>query len=277
VASTPCPFDHQNVVFLGDPLTQALCLLRPVKPGGELAAPLAGLPSPLERLVGKPSQIDAAVLRSYLTAHDITEAQIGGPLEEPLSRAMAGDPRAPQSSYFVIHDTSTPALGAAAFPPDIDSASWPDNKLDRWLEGERSRAHVFISRTGNSLTPVNFSEPWRATKFEMQDTLLRRKGLFLHIELVQPRRDDPAGPPANGALAPTPGFAPEQYERLALVYVAASVRRGQWLIPAYHAVLDAGRIDGHDDPQNFSLDALAVALERLLAEIQAPFAAPRAN
>jgi hypothetical protein len=263
-----CSFDHQNLNYLGNPATQAACLLRPVRPSGELAAPLAALPPLLASLVGHKPALSIALLSAYLRTHGIAAAQIGGALEDPISHAMAGDPRAPLARYFVIHDTSTPALGNAEFPADIDALSWPDNNLDRWLEGERSRAHVFISRTGNSVTPVNFSEPWRATKFEMQDTLLRRKGLFLHIELVQPRRDDPAGLPANGLLAPIPGFTPAQYARLALVYAAASLRSGEWLIPAYHAVLDAGRADGHDDPQNFSLDAFVAALEQLLAEIR---------
>ena len=253
---------------------QAHCLVRRVLPHGELDAPLAELPPPLEALVGEPTQIPLNALRAYLAAQGIDSREVGGPLVPGVSRAKAGDAAAPLAGYFVIHDTSTPALGSAEFPPDIDQPSWTHNQLERWLEGERSRAHIFIARTGASVTPVDFAEPWRATKFEMQDTLLRRKGLFLHIELVQPRRDDPAGPEANGALAPLPGFTAMQYERLALIYVAASLRRGRWLIPAFHAVLDAGRVDGHDDPQNFRLEDFAQPLAALLEQLRPASAGP---
>lgn len=263
----PCPFDHQNLTFIGEPITQARCLLRQVRAFGELGAPLAALPAPLEQLIGQPASFTVAVLRGYLLEHAISEADIGGSLERPVSLAKAGDATAPRARYLVIHDTSSPRFGSAEFPEDIDRATWPENSLDHWLEGERSRAHVFVSRVGGSVTAVDFAEPWRATKFEMQDTLLRRKGLFLHIELVQPRRTAAAGPRPNEALPPTPGFTLQQYARLALVYAAASVRRGEWLIPTFHAVLDAGRVDAHDDPQNFSLDRFAAALTALLSEL----------
>jgi hypothetical protein len=46
-------------------------------------------------------------------------------------------------------------------------------------------------------------------------------------------------------------------ERLALVYLAASLRRKQWMVPAFHAALDAGIQGGHDDPQNFDLNKFA--------------------
>lgn len=271
-AAQPCPFDHQQLAFVGTPAAQAHCLLRHVRPYGELDPPLEQLPDPLERLVGRAVSIASAAFEAYLAAQGIDSRDVGGPLSAAVSHAKAGDAAAPVAAYFVIHDTSTPALGNAEFPADIDLPGWSENQLGHWLEGERSRAHVFIGRTGASVTPVDFSEPWRATKFEMQDTLLRRKGLFLHIELVQPRRNDPQGPEANEAQAPVPGFTQAQYQRLAVVYVAASLRRGQWLVPAFHAVLDAGRVDAHDDPQNFDVAEFARALTAVLAAIERPTA-----
>ncbi len=268
LAAQPCRFNHQDLMFEGSSSEQARCLLRNVRPYGELDAPLAALPAPLDKLIGTTPEITLSTLRAYLTAHAITEAMLGGSLELALSYAKAGDANAPHARYFVIHDTSKPALGERKFPRAINQASWSYNKLNRWLEGDKSRAHVFISRTGQSVTPVNFSEAWRATKFEMQDTLLRRKGLFLHIELVTPRRNDPDGPKSNNALAPPEGFPAAQYERLALVYLAASLRSGVWMIPAFHAVLDAGRVDAHDDPQNFSTLRFGEALAQLLTELQ---------
>ena len=64
------------------------------------------------------------------------------------------------------------------------------------------------------------------------------------------------------------GFRREaQYDRLALLYVSASVQHGAWLIPGYHAAVDAGIPDAHDDPQNFNLALWAQRLEALLKAI----------
>jgi hypothetical protein len=95
------------------------------------------------------------------------------------------------------------------------------------------------------------------------------KGLFLHVELVQPRRRDPRGGPGNDALAPTPGFTPAQYGTLALLYVVASVRAGRWLVPAFHATLDEGIPDAHDDPQRFDLARFDAAVGDLVGTLVA--------
>lgn len=129
----------------------------------------------------------------------------------------------------------------------------------------KRKAHVFINRTGKSVTAVNFKTPWRATQYELQT--VGRKGLFLSVELVQPRRRDPSGGASNDAISPVPGFTDAQLDRLALVYVAASVRRGKWLIPAFHACVDAGIPNAHDDPQNFDLNRWASRLDTLLQAI----------
>lgn len=100
------------------------------------------------------------------------------------------------------------------------------------------------------------------------------KGLFLHVELLQPRRRDPAGGPNNDAIAPTPGFTAQQYDKLALLYAMASARAGTWLIPAYHAALDDGLADGHDDPQHFDLTAFVAALTTLRAALTTQTDAP---
>lgn len=89
----------------------------------------------------------------------------------------------------------------------------------------------------------------------------------IHIELIQPRRRDPNGPPKNDLIAPVPGFTDKQYERLALLYVCASVRRGTWMIPAYHSAIDAGIKGAHDDPQNFLLEKFAEKLNALIKEL----------
>ena len=111
--------------------------------------------------------------------------------------------------------------------------------------------------------------PWRATKLERAVNFGNDlKGLFLHVELIQPRSRAP-GHGRNGAVAPLPGFTGAQYDRLALLYTIASVRAGEWLIPAFHAVIDADIRGGHDDPQEFDLDSFAQSLGFLLGRLGA--------
>jgi hypothetical protein len=67
----------------------------------------------------------------------------------------------------------------------------------------------------------------------------------------------------NDLVAPLPGFTDAQYAQMALLYAAASARRGDWLIPAFHAALDEGIPGAHDDPQHFEIARFAAALARL--------------
>lgn len=245
---TPCPFATTEVDQL------ARCLLRPVRIYGNLGPAPATLPGPLNALIGQPIDITQEKLRSYLTAHGITEASIGGPLSTPI----------PMARYFVIHDTSSPYLRNEEFPANINEATWRGNNLTNWA---RLRvAHLYVNRLGDSATAVNFERPVRATKYEFRGP--GRRGRFVHVELIQPRRRDPAGGLNNDAIAPSPGFTSKQLDRLALLYVAASVRRGQWLLPGFHAAIDAGIRDAHDDPQKFDLDVWLASLQTLLTELR---------
>lgn len=256
-------FDEIGLAFEGAAADQAGALLRPVKKWGRLGEPLTRLPAGLEGRPGKPCGIRLKRFRDYLAAKGISEQDLGGPLDRPVSHAWNGSPDEAMARYFVIHDTSTPNYGDKPFPQNIDEAGWKYNRLSIWQKGTKSRAHVFVNRVGESVTAVDFEVPWRATRFELGYVNLAPKGLFLHVEMVQPRRRDQAGGSKNDALAPEPGFTPDQYERLALVYAAASFRQGAWLIPAFHAALDAGISGAHDDPQNFSLDSFAREVEAL--------------
>ena len=255
----PCGFDVETLEFAGDALAQARCLLRPVAAGGALSPVPAVLPDALAALVGQPVGDLKPRLRRHLAALHVADADIGGALEAPLSRARDDDPAAPVARYFVLHDTSTPWLADAPFPPDDDPAL---NDLARFA-GPEAVAHVFVNRRGQSSLGHDFRVPWRATQLEVRRIGLRSRGLFLHVELAQPRRRDPAGPPRNDLVAPVPGFTDAQYDRAALLYAAASARRGDWLIPAFHAALDEGIPAAHDDPQRFDLDRFAGALARL--------------
>jgi hypothetical protein len=268
---TPCAFDESSLSYVGSPQEQARCLLRPVQTGGRLGSALEKLPPPLDALIGKPLKVSSTALGRHLAANDISEADIGGSLADPVSRSNTIDPNAPPARYFVIHDVSTPNYLDEPFPPDINEASWVWNDLRRkWIKTKVT--HVYVSRTGESVTAVDFKEqlpdPRHGTKFARDRLRNKGKGLYLHVELVQPRRRDPQGSKTNDRVAPTPGFTDAQLKRLALVYIAASVRRGEWLIPAFHAAVDAGIPDAHDDPQNFDLTRWANHLHRLLKSMK---------
>lgn len=269
--NTSCRFDPRTLQFNGDPLAQAKCLLRPNGKGGTLGVEPAKLPDPLEKLIGGTVKIKAAKLRAYLNDKKITEDTIGGSIDLPLAKAILPDGSAIEALYFIIHDTSTPNLVDADFPADLDSnPKARGNNLNVWIN--QPVAHVFVNRLGESLTATPFGETVRkgwGTKFARDMLKAEGKGLQIHIELVQPRRRDPASSnPNNDLIAPFPGFSDAQYERLALLYVAASVRRGTWLIPAYHSAIDAGIKDAHDDPQNFDLAKFASALKSLLKDVR---------
>lgn len=268
LAETPCTFDKATLGFAGTPTDQSVCLLRGVKRWAKLSPNLNNLPGPLSTLVGSQTDITKEKLRQYISSSGVNENDIGGLISEDISRAKSGSGAAPFANYFVIHDTSTPNFMEQDFPGNINESAWSGNKLARWNNGEKSKAHVFVNRLGESISPVHFSVPWRATKFELQYGSDDVKGLFLHVELVQPRKSASGARKGNDAIGPTPGFTDAQYRRLALLYIAASVRRGSWLIPTYHAVLDAGKSDGHDDPQNFSLEDWSKALTDTLESIR---------
>ncbi|QSI33288.1 hypothetical protein GNX71_28460 [Variovorax sp. RKNM96] len=259
-----CEFSDKMLSFKGSELEQAKCLLRPVKKSGNLGAPLATLPEPLESLIGSPAKIDLPRFKSYLETLAIPQDALGGNLDAPLSRAQGSGH--PAARYFVIHDVSYNVcvdVGELA-RSDKPDAAW--NLAARWANNKQ--AHLFITRDGKLVSPQGrtFGTPHRATKLEMSDD--DTKGLFLHVENVQlrtaelekgqparlkPTKKNKVGDCVNDRIAQVPGFSDVQLSRLALVYVAASHRAGSWLIPAYHATIDDGMSDGHDDPQNFDL------------------------
>ena len=262
-ANEPCRLDQS-------PVEQARCLLRPVKKYGNLDGPLPGLPSPLESLIGKSSTSHALRdrFKRWLQNNEIAEADIGGAVNAPLEKAR----------YFVIHDTSTYIKDAGAFPSNINDDTWFGNDLKK-ISIMRV-THVWVNRLGQSATTFDFNaaNPPNGTKFGRDNP--DKRGWFLHVENVQPRKCDLVGEACckidavtgkeacNDARAPEPGFTDSQYKRLAVLYVAASIRHGSWLIPAYHAAVDAGYRDAHDDPQNFDLVYWANSLNKIIKEIQ---------
>jgi hypothetical protein len=255
---------------VGSPLEQARCLLRHNHIGGILTSESTVLPSVLEELIGQKVKIPRSRLESYLLRSGIDESELGGSLDDPLAASRLQDGKEIQAMYLVIHDTSSPYLGNAPFPADMNrNPNWKGNDTTQWTG--QPVAHVFVNRLGKSETTTPFSEPVKkgwGTKFARDILKADGKGMQIHIELIQPRRLDPKDSnPKNDRIAPEPGFTDEQYQRLALLYICASVRRGIWMVPAYHAAVDAGIKDAHDDPQNFDLNRFAKHLSKLIRKI----------
>jgi hypothetical protein len=264
-----CTFDLDALAFGGTPAEQAKCLLNPVLPVGRLGPPLLELPGVLAGRIGGTVDLPSRdALRKWLTEHNLDDP-LGVSLTRTVSQARENERNQRPATYFVIHDTSTPNYGGLPWPRSLDTDP-KINNLERYsCSNDVERAHVFINRAGAIMLAHDFEMPWRATKFEMATNFgSALKGLFLHIELIQPRRRDPKFGRGNDYLAPQPGFTPAQYDALALVYTIASVRAGFWMIPAFHAVLDEGIRNKHDDPQNFELDAFAGSLGRLIDELK---------
>lgn len=266
-----CRFNTETLMFeVGDARAQARCLLRHVGPGGELGPELA-LTTNLERLVGQPVTFTRAQLRAYIEAQPHTPAQtvawkrVADELDKPISRAWDNRPDAPQARYFVIHDTSEPYLDDKPFPKDLNHDPGVNDFSIYFEPGKDPVAHFFNNRLGEIAEGHDFSEPWRATKRE-RSADKRFKGLFVHIENVQPRRHVP-GKPRYDTFAPRPGFTKAQYETLALLYAIASVREGRWLVPGFHSAVDEGIEDKHDDPQNFDIVKFDRALGRLVKAV----------
>jgi hypothetical protein len=268
--NTSCEFDKEKLLFVGTPLEQAKCLLRPVKIYGALEPQPENLPQPFEKLIGNVVKIDKKRLRAFLQNQNIREEDIGGSLDDRLSAAKLPSGKVVQARYFMLHDVSAPNYLDQPFPENVNEASWLWNDLEKKWKHLKV-AHLFINRLGDSVTTVEFNSALPGnnygTKFARNTLKEDAKGLQIHVELVQPRRSEPTGPAGNDGSAPTPGFTQAQYDRLALVYLAASVRRGRWLIPAYHAAMDAGIPNAHDDPQNFDLQQWANSLDELLKKL----------
>lgn len=269
--TTPCPFDSSQMTFAGSPIDQARCLLRTVKRAGNVDDAKADLPPVLSGLLANPAALGVtkAQMRSFLHKRGIAESTVGGSVMDPVCHANSNDPNAPLARYFVIHDTSFKLGPGQDFDPDfINTAAWSGNKLSSLPDG---KTHIYITRLGETLTDRDYGTPWRATQFEIKPPHTRFRGLFLHHELVQPRM----GPGSSDVESPAPGFTPAQYERLALQYVIAGVRRGAWMVPTFHCVLDIG-VGDHDDPQHFKLADWDAALGTILADVRAEQPQPAA-
>jgi hypothetical protein len=266
-AATGCGFDAPTLSFAGTPVQQARCLLRPVAKGGSLG-PVQPLPQALEALVGAKADVALPALQAEIDKAGIGPDAAGGKLSSPLSRTESGA----VARYFVIHDTSSCGPASRFANSDEPDAAW--NRSKTWANNKQG--HLYVTRDGKLVAPQGrtFSTPWRATQLEMHQGP-RTRGLFLHVENVQLRAPEAAsacpgqGVKGNDRIAQKPGLSAVQMKRLALLYVAASARKREWLIPAFHASVDDG-VGDHDDPQNFDVGQWAVEICNVLAAVGAP-------
>jgi hypothetical protein len=264
-----CKFDHGTQLFGGTPAEQARCLLNPVEPVGRLGAAMEALPEALERRVGGEADLPSREALAHLLRDRGATQDLIDTLARPVSHAHDNDPLARSATYIIFHDTSTPNYRGQPWPKSIDDDPKINNLARYECSNDIERAHVFINRIGKIFLAHDFTVPWRATKFETAKNFgPALKGLFLHIELIQPRRALRGYGRSNDFLAPNPGFSQAQYDSLALVYAVASRRAGFWMIPAFHSVLDEGIRNKHDDPQNFQLAAFAQSLDALVGELR---------
>lgn len=235
-----CHFDPVQMSFTGTPIEQARCLLRHLKPGGSADAEQE-LPPTLAALIGQPASIDPSKL-----AAELRHRRLPLPATTPVSETLDHH----RAIYFVIHDTSSPWIGSRPFPASFDHQPYYNDV--HYFLGKDAVAHLFNDRRGQVTVGHDLEVGWRATKLER--TLgVSVRGRFVHVENVQPRRADPSGPLHNDLIGPEPGFTAAQYRTLALLYVLASSRAGTWMIPAFHANIDRGIPEAHDDPQHFDL------------------------
>jgi hypothetical protein len=266
-----CAFDPETLSYAGTPVEQAMCLMRGMDATRNLGPPLTALPPALASRIGQANGLPTReVLSAYLSNQNL-DADFAAHLGEPLSRAHDNDPDSPTARYFVIHDTSGPNYGHRAFPDDIDTDPHYENLADYACSDGWGRAHVFINRIGEMLLAHDYAVPWRETKFEQAAEFGGAlQGLFVHNELVQPRKSASGHGWRNDAQTPDPAFTPAQYDRLALLYTVAAVRKGKWLVPAFHAAIDADIPNGHDDPLHFDIDSFAASLDALAEKLGQP-------
>ena len=132
----------------------------------------------------------------------------------------------------MIHDTSSKLKASETFDPAfINTAAWSGNRLSTLTRG---KTHIYINRLGQTLTDNDYRTPFRATRFEATAANARFRGLFLHHELVQPRK----GPGNTDPDSPDPGFTPAQYSGTCAA--VCDRRRAAWQLDGACVSLRAG-------------------------------------
>lgn len=255
-------FDKAKMEYKGTKSAQAKMLMRHIEIWGKITEKEAKLDTAFLNLLSIKVGVTKEQLQKYLSSKNITNNEIGGDINSPVSHIIVSGKKI-FAKYFVIHDVSSPVY-KNDFPSNINDESWSFNNVSKWT---KKVTHVYLTRTGKSKAVADFSEGLRATKFELKTLGTQSRGLYIHIELVQPRVYPP-GNEKNAPVAPKPGFTDAQYDRLALLYICSSFRKNEWLVPAFHANIDQKLNDSHDDPQNFETKKFTDKILEVLSEIK---------
>src|SRR5688572_4481398 len=64
----PCAYDEQVHGYVGPPVEQARCLMRPVQKWGRVSDSRPSLPPPLESLIGTTVTLSAEQFRTYIAS-----------------------------------------------------------------------------------------------------------------------------------------------------------------------------------------------------------------
>ena len=129
-----------------------------------------------------------------------------------------------------------------------------------------ARRMCVVNRMGDSLLNHDFSIPWRETKFEQAAEFGGAlKGLFVHIEMIQPRR---AGERRRRRPFARSGF----HARRNMIAWRSSTRSSAYAPDAGSFRRFMPRLtpifrNGHDDPLNFKVDSFADSLDRLIEKL----------
>jgi hypothetical protein len=126
------------------PVEQARMLLRKVLVTGKVSSELPYLDAEFSKRVGQKCAITRDQLRMYLEKNHISEWEIGGNIDMPVSSVADSSSGRVYAKYMVIHDTSYPRY-ESSFPKNINDDSWEWNRLNRWVGNV---THIFVNRIG---------------------------------------------------------------------------------------------------------------------------------
>ena len=249
------------------PVEQAMCLMRGMDATRNLVPTLERLAAALASRIGADTGLPA---RELLTTF-LSKLDSNGIWRQPLAAGVTRQRQRPESPIAaVLRDPRYQRTELRA--PAIPARHHANPKINNLVKFMCMTAGV--RRTLSSIAWAAFCRS-RLLRSLAGDQIRASAGIRRRAERTFcARRDDSAAPRrAPGAVVttlilPDPAFTTAQYDRLAFVYTIVSVRAGHWLIPAFHAAIDADIPNGHDDPLNFDIDSFADSIDRLMEKLE---------
>lgn len=134
------------------------------------------------------------------------------------------------ASWFVVHDTDGGGVPTAT-PKGGDSA-----------------AHIFLGN-GKVFLNRDFSTQGTAVRFEWTKYHPEFRGQMIHCEVVNTWTK-------GDEKSPKDYYPASDYHYVAMAYVNASYRKGEWLTVTCHLETDRGIDGAHHDPRGFDFEKL---------------------